>query len=367
MKYIRTYESFKDRRNQSIDGDPVNEEIFGALKKLWNSATGALKNFLGGTEQTNKQVDDTYNKDLKPEEIKKNLATTVDGIMKNCIDNINKAEDEKGVSDIIDAFRKQLDDKMMEFDKKTKEASAKKESFLYSGDIINEVNQTKLSITTAFKVLSDYAKNFKQEYDKKMAAAKDLAGKKAVAVEEIKKIVEEFKKKLNDDKAFAAEIEKYKADNKIEGGDGMSYAKLKEFFDKKIPVIYKLKDFKDDEWNKLTPDQKKKPSEEPASKLVAVKVMNSLNDQNKEDSVIFLDKDEKPTIKKSYKDIIGPSEEKAPGQDDLVNSLKEIKQKDPNAIKDIGDIIKPFEDTKKNAKTIEDMKKLASEAAPKES
>ena len=92
-----------------------------------------------------------------------------------------------------------------------------------------------------------------------------------------------------------------KAGGKTTGGDEMSFDKLKEIYDKKTPVIYLLKGKSKEDY-----DPKKKPEEQ--TDVVGVKVINILNDQNKPDSVTFLDKDGKPTIKKSYADIIGPAE-----------------------------------------------------------
>ena len=67
-----------------------------------------------------------------------------------------------------------------------------------------------------------------------------------------------------------------------------------------------------------------KPEEQ--TDVVGVKVINALNDQNKEDSVTFLDKDEKPNIKKSYADIIGPAEGGGENAKKAAEVLGKIKQ-----------------------------------------
>ncbi len=105
------------------------------------------------------------------------------------------------------------------------------------------------------------------------------------------------------------------------GAEGeMDYTKLKELFDKKTPVIYLLKGKKKEEY-----DKNKKPEEQ--GDVVGVKPINSVNDKNAPDSVVFLDKDGKPTIKKSYAEIIGAAEAAPAGENakKVADSLGKIK------------------------------------------
>ena len=99
-------------------------------------------------------------------------------------------------------------------------------------------------------------------------------------------------------------------------GTGMNYDKLKEFYDKKTPVIYLRKDKKMSDY-----DANKKPEEQ--KDIVGVKVINALNDQNTDQSVTFLDEKGQPTIKKSYAEIIGSAEKTADNQD-LKDKLSKI-------------------------------------------
>lgn len=109
------------------------------------------------------------------------------------------------------------------------------------------------------------------------------------------------------------------------GGDlsasGMTYDKLKEFFDKKTPVIYlrKGKTIDDYNANKKTEEQKD---------TVGVKVINAIDDQNTDKSVTFLDEEGQPTIRKSYAEIIGPAE-KTDNQDlkDKLGKIANDKEK----------------------------------------
>lgn len=122
----------------------------------------------------------------------------------------------------------------------------------------------------------------------------------------------------------------YDKSGKGGGADEMTYDKVKDFYDKKIPVIYLLKDK-----TKADYDPKKKPEEQ--TDVVGVKIINAINDQNKDDSVTFLNKDNNPTIKKSYADIIGPGEEQkgenAKKTADILGRIKDDEEKMGNVAK----------------------------------
>ena len=300
MKYVRTYESFKEKRNNQ---EPVNEEFIG---KLLASATGALKNFLGNITAPFKTLKDDFKKSMKIEDVKKKMSGAVDTILKSASDNINKAEDENAINQIKDAFRKEIDEKVLEFDKEIKTV---KES------VLNEsVKDTMIGARVLMGMLKDTALKFKEEYDKKFAAAKDLSAKKAVAVEEIKKIAEEFKKKIADESAFKAAEEKYMTDNKIEDGDDdlfKSYGvtKKEELVGKE--VSYKMKGY----------DPNKKP-EEQKDKIGRLKVLKVTPDG------LFFD-GEKEDFEKKMEDILPNA--KSEDQEELTKTLGDIKGK-PDAI-----------------------------------
>ena len=65
---------------------------------------------------------------------------------------------------------------------------------------------------------------------------------------------------------------------------------------------------------------------EDQANIVGVKTIDSLNDQDRPDSVVLLDKDGKPTIKKSYAEIIGPAEEPGENAAKAKEVLGKIKQ-----------------------------------------
>jgi len=101
----------------------------------------------------------------------------------------------------------------------------------------------------------------------------------------------------------------------------MTYDTLKDLFDAGTPVIYLLKGKTKDQY-----DPKKTPEEQ--TEVVGVKKINSLNDQDKEDSVVFLDKDGQPSIKKSYDEIIGAAKAGAGNEQKAKDALGKIKGDD---------------------------------------
>jgi len=101
----------------------------------------------------------------------------------------------------------------------------------------------------------------------------------------------------------------------------MSYAKLKDLFDAGTPVIYLLKGQSKDSYNSA-----KKPEEQP--NIVGVKKIETLDDKNTDSSVIFLDKNGNPTIKKSYDDIIGAATEIGGNELKAKEALGKIKNDD---------------------------------------
>lgn len=141
-----------------------------------------------------------------------------------------------------------------------------------------------------------------------------------------------------------------KAGGKSADSEGdMTYDKLKEFFDKKIPVIYLLKGKKKQDFDP------KKPTDQQTN-VVGVKVINTLNDQNKDDSVTFLNKDDKPTIKKSYTDIIGPAQTGGENAKKAAEVLGKIKQDEDK----MGQVVKfaEFLQDEKNKDKVAEIEKM---------
>jgi len=239
MKRIKNYEDFKN--------DSVNEEFLGSLLA---AAKGAFKNFLTGISAPFKSLKDDFKKGLKREELKKKISTMLDTLLKTTTDSINKAEDESALSQISLQFTKEFDEKCVEIDK---EIQAVKES---KGNLILEgaIKDSMIAGRVMLGVIKQKAAAIKMDFDKKLAAAKDLAGKKVVEVQRIKAIVDDFKKKVTDDKYIDEQIAKYEEENKITDDAGGDY----KVGDK---VVYQGDNWEknkgEEAWDKLSDDDKK--------------------------------------------------------------------------------------------------------------
>lgn len=297
MKHIKTYE----RYNQ-----PVNEEFIG---KMLASATGAFKNFLTNISAPFKALKDDFKKGMKMEDAKKKMTTTVDTILKSATDNINKAEDENAINQIKDGFRKELDDKIKEFDTEIK---AIKESNLINESVIKD---TMVGARVMMGMLRDTALRLKVDFDKKFAAAKDLAAKKAVAADELKQVAAEFKKQIADANAFKKAEDKYVADNKIEGVGGGDTTELFKSYGvtKKEELVGKEVRYKTKGY-----DSNKKP-EEQEDKIGKLKVLKVTPEG------LFFDGD-KEDFEKKMEDIL-PGADKSDEVKKAAESLGKIKDK----------------------------------------
>jgi len=255
----------------------INQAIDGAQKEINNlqdetAVIGVMDNMVNTLIQlgqnVGKDIETAFGKD-KAQPIKEITSALLLG---------NKAADWVGLVGLLDPQKGIL--------KKDINYKFSKKNYI---DQVNKAKDIKGKKSTANKFFDDLQKNLQAELDKDFTE------------EEIKKAWDDAKKKTG------------------QGGDEMGYDKLKEFFDKKTPVIYLLKDKKKEDY-----DPKKKPEEQ--TDVVGVKPINAINDQNKPDSVVFLDKDGNPTIKKSYAEIIGPGAGAGENAKKAAEVLGKIKQ-----------------------------------------
>lgn len=271
MKYIKMYEDFKSEP----ESEPIQEGIFDMIK----SATGAFKNFLGGISAPFKNLANDFKKGMKLSEVRNKISAALDQSLKSATDNINKAKDENEINQMKDAFRKEVDELMAGFDKGIKEI---KESRL-----INEgaAKDALIGGRVMFGMLKDTMAKLKKDFDVKYAQAKDLASKKTVAIDEIKAVVTDFKKKIQDETQLKQATEKYKEENKIEGGSGSGDDLIKSYgVEKKEDLVGKEVRYKTKKY-----DNNKKPEEQKDSigKLKILKITNDgpMFDGEKEDFV----------------------------------------------------------------------------------
>jgi hypothetical protein len=333
MRYLKKYESFRE---------PINEEF---LTALYNSAKGALKSFLGKISEPFKAAKDEFKKGMAKEEVKKSMVTKMDTLLKNASVEMNKAEDEVALTSMKDAFRKDIDTQILEFDKEIKIV---KESVT-----INEgkIQDALIGARVAFGMIKKKAGELKLEFDKKFAAAGDLATKKKVAIEEITAIVNDFKKNVMNDEIFKKAEEEYKTTNKI-----VTTSEYKVGDE----LIYLRQGQVKTAWDALTEEQKKAPLMDPvAKKIVNVKKVDKIEGDN----YTFTGKDGKAIVKTSA-DILGKSGDE-PGVDasaKLKTDLGEL-EKEPDQMKKVANFV-DFIKKPENATKYSEIEKIISPEAP---
>lgn len=330
MKYLKKYESFKE---------PVNEEFLGAL---YNAAKGALKEFLGKISEPFKSAKEEFKKGMAKEEVKKSMITKMDTLLKNATTGINKAEDESALTAMKDDFRKEIDTQIADFDKEIKTV---KESVT-----INEgkIQDALIGARVAFGMIKKKSAELKLEYDKKYAAAVDLAAKKKVAIEEIAAVVNDFKKTVMSEEIFKKAEAEYKLANKI-----VTTSEYKVGDE----LIYLRKDQLKTAWDALTDEQKKAPTTDPAAKLIVnVKKVDKIEGDN----YTFTGKDGKQIVKTSA-DIIGKSGvvDGVDSTADLTKKLGELKAKSPDEIKKVASFV-DFINKPENADKYTEIEKIIS-------
>ncbi len=327
MKYIKTYESYKNYKNI----EPVNEELLAGIinwfKNLWNKAIAELEKL--GKNPKDEDIDKWLNGNImnpaddtfvlkqqlddfkkKPEANDQDCLTLIDSILNPETGALGK----QGLQPMLDALNKKYPPKKgetmhwipatIQWTFNTIRTKAIVQYKFAGGPTDGKVDPKKINID-----LKDTT--HLPDLKKLLTAAPDGKKKKEVTITWVEKtLVPQLNKYINelkdeDQVKYLQSIKVTPAEDV--GPNAMTYQKIKEFFDKKVPVIYKLEAFNQEEWDKLTDEQKKNPKEDPANKYVGVKVINAINDQNTNQSVTFLDKNEQPNIKKGYTDILGPA------------------------------------------------------------
>ena len=359
MRHISDYQKFRDEK--------INEEFLGSLL---SAAKGAFKNFLTNISAPFKSIKDDFKKGLKREELKKKVTDMLNGLLKTTTDNINKAEDEGILNQIVDQFYKEFDEKCAEIDK---EIQSVKES---NGDLIMEgaVQDSMITGRILLGMVKQKAAELKMDFDKKFAAAKDLAGKKVARTAEIKAIIEDFRKKVADDKYIDEQIKKYKEDNKIVATANTSGNIVLDWGDVEIEVKKLEGDAaaKNPGYFQVVKSGSKKlivvEGQETLAKIAGtikkgdkVKLTEILKngqpDPMKEYETGALERivDEKGTEVSTYQ--FG----EAVGQEDLAKKLGEMKAKNPDRIGKVSRYVSFIED-EKNAAKVEEIEKIIGEA-----
>jgi hypothetical protein len=270
-----------------------------------------------------KTLKDDFKKGMDREKVKQTMIVKMDALLKGATDGINKAEDEETLTNMRLDFGKQIDDQITEFDKEVK--------IVKESNSINEgkIQDALISASVAFGMVKKKAGEIKAEFDKKFATAADLAAKKAVAISEIKTIVDDFKKTITNNEIFKKAEEEYRKANQIATSTTSDYKVGDE-------LIYLRKGQQKTTWDALTDEQKKAPTtDEVVKKIVNVKKVDKIEG----DKFTFTGNDGKQIIKTAA-EIVGKAEVAVEGEDEmkLQTDLGELK-KDPEQMKRVAKFV----------------------------
>ena len=321
MKYIKTFESHRNSKIVKTD-KPINEEFLGALGKmignLFKKAKERINKTKGGIE--------------------------VEAIYQKYLDMISKELSKAAKVDLnLTAAAKNNENPEAAATPEKPEAGAKpeagtppatpavepaKESFSTKG--LNKINEADEVDEVDVKTAVDQLKTKKGVLDQIVKKLKDMAIKEMDAI--LKKyggasanpqldiIITSKKDQFELDYLNAQINYLEKSGDKVESAaiakkrDAIAKKIEADFkdFDTKKPVTYKegdeviylLQGKTKEEWNKLTEDEKKKPTEGNAAKIVGVHKISKIEG----DKFTLLDKEEKPTIIKTGAEIVGKPE-----------------------------------------------------------
>lgn len=355
MKYLRTYESYKNSKLK-----PVNEEFLGKLfGNLFKKMKDTINKTKGGVE-----VEAIYQKYIKTiqDEVQKQakISLEIEAAAKGTLDQSNTPTEPKKEGE----------------DKEGEEGEVKKESFN------NRRYQKIFEAEETEKISSDILKQKKALIDQIIKKNQELALKEMDAIlkkyggssasPQLAAIIDS--KKMQ----FEIDVLNAKADALGKSGDQKSKDEITKEVETKTKdmqtaleqginkkplefkegdqVVYKREKFNEDEWKKLTDDDKKKPEEgkmkEFQKEMIGIKKISKIDG----DTVSFEDAD----FTKTKGDILMTIEgEKAEGQDDLVKKLGELKSKKPEDITKVGKFV-DFISDEANKDKVDEIDKIIS-------
>jgi hypothetical protein len=382
MKHLRGYEKFKESRKISENLNPVNEEIlgklFGGLKelfgKVWDQAVAGMKKELGKNPEPEKikgYLDQNILDPNKPTFIFKAVVGKDSPFFKaptandqSCLELIGKMLDpvSGGLGSGPEGGLQQLyDDLLKNFGKETPTLDIVK---YYLETIRNRaIKDYKYAKGPDLKVGKPAVINPKDinftladlthlpDLKKILTTAKDEKAKRQVTLDWV-------------NKTFLVRLDKYLSEIKNEDVD-----KYIESVGKEVPeagpeggykvgddVLYKREKFDQAKWDALTDDDKKKTEEGKVKELLVAGIVGGIKKISKieGDKVSF----EGADFTKTMGDILMKVATKAEGQDDLVTTLKDVKTKNPEAIKKLDNIAKIYQEPDKNKDKIAEIDKL---------
>lgn len=377
MKHIRTFESYRNYKNTEM----VNEELLGAainfFKNLFSKAVEEIKKI--GKNPSPEQIE---------EWIDKNPLNPADDtyILKPIMDEFNK-KPEANEQDCLDLIKNILDPQVGAMGKQGLQT-------LYDGLLkafgkdVPTLDIVKFYLETIRnRAIKDYkyagGPDLKVGTDAKVDDKKIIVDMKDTThLPEYKKVIATAQQDNKKRKQLAADwvnktllvrLDKYLSEIPDDAVDNYLKTLGKEApegggdFKVGDSVLYKRDNWEKNKageiWDKMTDDEKTKPGEGKLKELidnesVGIKVVKAIEG----DAVRFTDVD----WIKNTGDILGKVEAKAEGQEDLTQTLSDVKTKNPEAIKKLGDIAKLYQDPEANKDKIAEIEKqLGGEEAGK--
>jgi hypothetical protein len=358
MKYVNTFESFKTKRLQ-----PVNEEFLGALlnffKKMWNDAVEDIKK-LGENptmDQLDKWIEDnifnrssnTYIFKSVIEEFKKKTEANVEDCL-TLIDSIIDPETgvmgKQGLNPFYDSLLKAFGKNLAPLETikyyfTTSRNRAIKDYKYAGGPDLGKVDNTKKNMDVNDKT---HLPDFKLvllpvKDDKKKLKEVTIKWVEGTLIPRLLKYIQEVKPE---------DVNKYLQSKNIKSGSSG--------YEVGDTVIYKRDSFDQAKWDALSDDDKKKPSEGKIKDLETEGIIGTMKISKLDGEKVNF---EGASFTKLTSDILMKIEAtKVEGQEELVTSLKDLKDKNPDAIKKIDDITKIYTEPETNKTKIEEIDKI---------
>ena len=364
MRYIKNYDKFKNIK-------PVNEELLGGIlnffKGMWNKAVAELQKL--GKNPSMDQIDQW---------VEKNPFNPADDsyMLKSVMDEFKKqpSANDQACIDLIDTIL-------------NPETGALGKSGLqpFYDQLLKAFgnNLRPLTVITYYmetirnRAIKDY--KYAGGPDLKVGVSQPLDVKKIknyaladlTTLPDLKKLLTtaatDDKKKRQAtidwvEKTLLIRLQKYATEVKEE--DVTKYLETKDIDvsdagDYKVgdSVIYKRTEFKEDEWAKVTDEEKKKPTEGKLKELTDNKQIGIEEISNIQGDTIRF-KDEEFTKEKGDILMKLDASVKVDGQVELINTLKDLKTKSPESINKLSDIAKIYSEPDTNKAKIEEIDKI---------
>jgi len=360
MKYLKTYESYRNT-------EPVNEELIGKLfdflKNMWGRALEDIKKL--GQNPTMEQLDkwleeNTFNRNSNNylfksimDEFKKEATTNTErclDLVGSILDPVTGQLGEQGLQPFYDGLLKVFGKNLAPIETIkyyfiTCRNRAIKDYKYAGGPDAGKVDQDKINKDINDKTHLPDFKNLLKGANGDEKKMKDITIKwvEGTLIPRIIKYIQEIKKE---------DIDEYLKSKNIKTEVATEY-KVGD------TVIYKRRDFNQTAWDAISDDEKKKTNEGKVKDLVDKEQIGILKITKIEGNNVTF-KGTQGDINKTLDDILIKVDGAVEGQEDLVNTLKDIKTKNPEAIQKIGDVSKLYEDPQVNKTKIEEIEKIIS-------